>query len=189
MNPFIILVKPFKPLIRFIVIKRFKGIWGLKNYIKDNNITSNIYSDVYSEHFAKYGSWIGPRCTIKGIPCFPHNFYGVFISGGSIIGKNVVIFQQVTIGSNTLQESKAKGCPTIGDNVYIGAGAKIIGKVVIGDNCRIGANAVVTKDMPPHSVAISSPTRYIQKSNLDNRFFGAKNGKLAYYNDGKWIEV
>lgn len=184
-----ILIKPFKPIIRYFIVKRYKGIWGLKKYIKDNNITTNISLDVYNEFFAKYGSWIGSHCTLKGIPCFPHDYYGIFISGGSIIGKNVVILQQVTIGSNTLSDSKSNGCPTIGNNVYIGAGAKIIGKVVVGDNCRIGANSVVTKDMPSNTVAISSPTRYIQKSDLDNRFFGGYKGKLAYYDNGNWVEV
>ena len=50
------------------------------------------------------------------------------------IGKNCTIFHQVTIGSNTLEGSKHYGAPTIGDNCFIGAGAKIIGKVKVGDN-------------------------------------------------------
>ena len=107
--------------------------------------------------------------------------------GGTIMGN--ISTSNYSIGSNTLKDSRYNGCPTIGDNVYIGAGAKIIGKVVIGDNCRIGANAAVTKDMPPHSVATASSTNFIQKNNLDNRFFGGHNGKLVYYDDGDWIEV
>ena len=78
----------------------------------------------------------------------------MFISGDAQIGKACVIFQQVTIGSNRTPGSKHWGAPIIGDNCYIGAGAKIIGNVKIGDNCRIGANAVVTKDVPSNSTIV-----------------------------------
>lgn len=57
----------------------------------------------------------------------PHGISGIFISQSANIGKNVVVFQQVTIGANTMKGSKSYGAPTIGNNVYIGAGAKIIG--------------------------------------------------------------
>lgn len=123
----------------------------------------------YKNYLSKYGSWIGYNADIPNIPFFPHGFTGVFISGDAKIGRNAVILQYVTIGSNTLKDSTRIGSPIIGDNVYIGAGAMIIGGVKIGNNCRIGANAVVYKDMPPNSVAVQAPTRIIQKENLDNR--------------------
>lgn len=85
---------------------------------------------------------------------FPHNLHGIFISGEAVIGKNVVIFQNVTIGSNTLIDSKGFGAPIIGDNCYIGAGAAIIGKVIVGDNVRIGANMIVYTDVPSNSLVI-----------------------------------
>jgi serine O-acetyltransferase len=73
-------------------------------------------------------SWIGYNSDIPYVPCFPHGISGIFISGGAKIGKNAVIFQHVTIGSNTLESGGNKlGSPEIGDNVYIGAGAVIIG--------------------------------------------------------------
>ena len=59
----------------------------------------------------------------------------------------------------------------------------------MGDNCRIGANAVVYKNLPPHSVAVQASTRIIQKSNLDNRFYSKRGGKWVCYQDGKWVEV
>ena len=60
----------------------------------------------------------------------------------------------------------------------------------IGNNCRIGANAVVYMDMPDNSVAVASPTRLIQKENLDNRFVVAnKDGSLRYYEDGKFHQL
>ena len=83
----------------------------------------------------------------------------------------MIIFQQVTIGSNTLQDSKGKGAPYIEDNVYIGAGAKIIGNVHVGQNSRIGANCVVVKDVPENSVTIIRGIESIvKKGKLDNRY-------------------
>lgn len=71
----------------------------------------------------------------------PHNI-GIVISGKAVIGQNCEILHGVTIGTS----SKNKA-PHIGDNVFIGAGAKVIGNITIGDNVKIGANAVVTKDV------------------------------------------
>jgi len=145
---------------------------------------------VYNRLLARRGSWIGYSAVFEGIPCFPHDFNGVFISGGARLGRNVVIFHQVTIGSNRLADSGNRGAPTIGDNVYIGSGARIVGNVTVGDNCRIGANAVVYEDMPANAVAVQQPTRIIVKDEpLDNRFFTRRGGRRVYYDDGQWIEA
>ena len=102
----------------------------------------------------------------------PHGLSGVFISQGAKIGNNCVIFQQVTIGSNTLSDSKKKGSPIIGNNVYIGAGARIIGNVKIGNNVRIGANAVVVTDIPDNCTVVGEKSRIISHENeLNNRFY------------------
>ena len=101
----------------------------------------------------------------------PHGFDGIHISTNAKIGKGCTIFQHVTIGSNTLPDSKNKGFPVIGDNVFIGAGANIIGGVKIGNNVRIGANCTVTKDVPDNSVVIMSGLKIIKKQQpLVNRF-------------------
>ena len=93
------------------------------------------------------GSYIGNPKSFKSKPIFPHGIYGVFISGSAEIGEECIIFQHVTIGSSWLPGSSNNGAPALGNNVYIGAGAKIIGNVHIGNNCRIGANAVVVRDV------------------------------------------
>ena len=72
------------------------------------------------------------------------------------IGKNCSIYQQSTIGFTR------KGCPTIGDNVWIFSGAKILGPVKIGKNAVIGANAVVTKDVPDNAVVAGVPAKLIR---------------------------
>lgn len=74
------------------------------------------------------------------------------------MGHNCQVFQQVTIGNEG-------GIPSIGDNVKICAGAKVIGPITIGDDVIIGANAVVTHDVPSHSVVAGVPARIIKCRN------------------------
>lgn len=109
---------------------------------------------------------------------FPHGISGIFISNGATVKSGCVIFHQVTIGSNSINDSKNKGCPTIGKNCYIGAGAKIIGNVKVGNNVRIGANTVVTKDIPDNTTVVGASYRIIKhKHKLDNRFVPYKDEK------------
>jgi len=79
----------------------------------------------------------------------------VVIDGLTSLGRAVTVRPWVTIG---LKEGDFRG-PTVGDNVQIGTGAKLVGPVTIGRGSLIGANAVVTKDVPPHSVAAGVPAR------------------------------
>ena len=164
----------------------YGDIWAIKRKISEDPDSSSgkFLLGLYDMYFAKKGSWIGYNSQFNGVPCFPHGPNGVFISGDASIGRNVVIFQHVTIGSAQLVDSKKRGSPILGDNVYIGSGASIIGNINIGDNCRIGANAVVYQDMLPHSVAVQSPTRIIQKEGLDNRYRTLRNGKWVYCDNG-----
>lgn len=103
----------------------------------------------------------------------------IFISRRACIGSNCVIFQQVTIGLNTLPDSKGTGAPTIGDNCYIDAGAKIIGNIRVDNNVKVGANAVVYTDVPDNSVVLSGEQKTVVRDlTLDNRFY-------SYH--GEWI--
>jgi serine O-acetyltransferase len=80
---------------------------------------------------------------------------GVVIGETSIIGDNVLLYQGVTLGGTGLE--KGKRHPTIGNNVVIGAGAKVLGNITVGDNSYIGANAVVIKDVPANSTVVGVP--------------------------------
>ncbi len=83
----------------------------------------------------------------------PH-ISGIVISYFAEIGDRCTIYQQVTIGQESIGH---KGrAPTIGNNVYIGAGAKIIGPIKIGNNVKIGANTVVTRDVPDNSTVVGA---------------------------------
>ena len=87
----------------------------------------------------------------------------IIMSESCIIGDNVTILQGVTIGGNIFKVKNGQRSPIIGDNVLIGAGAKILGPVKIGDNSMIGANAVVVKDVPKNSVAVGIPAKVTKK--------------------------
>ena len=82
---------------------------------------------------------------------------GVVIGETTIIGDNVTIYQGVTLGGTGKERGKRH--PTIGDNVVIGTGAKVLGNINIGDNSYIGANAVVINDVPANSTVVGVPGR------------------------------
>ena len=81
----------------------------------------------------------------------PHPF-GIIIAAGSEIGKDVVIGHQVTLGNR----NGVLAAPKLGNRVYVGAGAKLLGPVIIGDDVMIGANAVVTVNVPPGMVVVGA---------------------------------
>ncbi|MEP6757269.1 MAG: serine O-acetyltransferase, partial [Chthonomonadales bacterium] len=84
---------------------------------------------------------------------------GVVIGETSIVGDDVLMYHQVTLGGTST--SRVKRHPTIGNGVLIGMGAKIIGAITIGNNCRIGANAVVNKDIPDDCTVVGVPGRIV----------------------------
>ena len=172
-----------RPFLLAYAFMRYQNIWGLKKHLQAH--PGKLLKLAYGHYFMQRGSFVGLTSEIAGTPCFPHGIQGIFISNTAKIGKDVVIFQQVTIGSNTLPDSKRPGSPVIGDSVYIGAGAKIIGGVTVGHHCRIGANAVVYEDMPPYSVAVCAPTRILQKDALDNTYTTTLDGVEYYFRDGR----
>lgn len=125
----------------------------------------------YRKLCLKYGCFIPATCKIGSNLSLPHGLNGIFISQDAVIGDDCTIFHQVTIGSNNLKDSAGLGAPTVGNNVYIGAGAKIIGACKVGNNVRIGANAVITKDVPDNSTVVGVQNRVIIHDKIkDNSF-------------------
>ncbi len=92
---------------------------------------------------------------------------GVVIGETSEIGDNVTFYHGVTLGGVSLE--KGKRHPTLGDNVVVGTGAKILGAITIGDGSRIGANAVVVKPVPPDSVVVGVPGQVVKRSEEEPR--------------------
>jgi serine O-acetyltransferase len=109
-------------------------------------------------NFVLFGIEISPRCQIgKGL-FLPHT-QGTVI-GAFCIGENVTIFQGVTLGARELDFSfQESSRPSVGDNVTIGAGAKVLGGLIVGSGSRIGANAVVLKSIPANVAAAGVPAR------------------------------
>jgi serine O-acetyltransferase len=101
---------------------------------------------------------------------------GVVIGETAEIGDNVTIYQGVTLGGVSLERTKRH--PTIGNNVVIGAGAKILGPITIGDNSKIGANSVVIKDVPPNSIVVGVPGRVVKKDKEEVKKVDLKHGDL-----------
>ncbi|MFH1359984.1 MAG: serine O-acetyltransferase EpsC [Candidatus Omnitrophota bacterium] len=82
---------------------------------------------------------------------------GVVIGETTIVGNNVTLFQGVTLGGTGKETGKRH--PTLGSNIVVGSGAKILGNIAIGDNSYIGANAVIIHDVPPNSTVVGVPGR------------------------------
>lgn len=97
---------------------------------------------------------------------------GIVIGETTEIGNDVLIYQQVTLGGTG--KEKGKRHPTIGNNVIIGAGAKVLGNITIGDNCRVGAGSVVIQNVPEHSTVVGVPGRIVHRTIVD------ENGNLMH---------
>lgn len=153
--------------LRFVIEMRL--LKYLKN--KKRNLFVNIFYHIikinYESLKVKSGIQIGVNCNIGEGLSIPH--YGnIVVADNCLIGKNCTILQGVTIGANTFKNRYK--CAEIGDNVVIGAGAKLIGPVRIGNNVTIGANSVVTSDIQDNCVVGGIPAKVLsnKKSILIN---------------------
>ncbi len=111
------------------------------------------------------GIEIHPKARI-GNRFFIDHGEGVVIGETAIIGDDVLIYQQVTLGGTGNDHGKRH--PTIGNNVIIGAGAKILGNITIGDNTRIGAGSVVVDNVPENSTVVGIPGRVVQQKFINH---------------------
>jgi len=143
----------FSPGLHAIILQRISHRQYLKRHFNAARAVN---------YFARFltGADIHPGATIgKGF--FIDHAVGVVIGETTIIGDNVSIFQGVTLGG--VSASQGKRHPTIGNNVTIGAGAKVLGNITIGDNVKIGAGSVVIRDVPPDSTVVGVPGRVVRR--------------------------
>ncbi len=142
------------------IFLNYPGVWALFWYR-----LSHALHSIGLRLLARWVSGLGQALTFVDIHpgaqigegVFIDHATGVVIGETTIIGNNVMIYQQVTLGGVSL--SKGKRHPTIEDNVIVGAGAKVLGNITIGANSKIGANSVVIRDVPPGSTAVGVPAR------------------------------
>lgn len=111
-------------------------------------------------HFSRFitGIEIHPGAVI-GRGFFIDHGMGVVIGETAEVGDNVTLYQGVTLGGTGKQRGKRH--PTLGDNVTVGVGAKVLGAITIGHNSRIGAGSVVLRDVPDHSTAVGVPAKVV----------------------------
>lgn len=140
------------PSFKAIVIYRLSH----KLYLKKHYILARWLCEKAKR---KTGIEIHPGATI-GRSLFIDHGSGVVIGETAIIGDNCTMYHGVTLG--TTGKEKGKRHPTIGNNVYIGTGAKILGNISIGDNVKIGANAVVLRDVEKNVTVVGIPGKVVK---------------------------
>jgi serine O-acetyltransferase len=153
----IILRMSLAPGIRAVTIYRF-SYWV---YAKPSWVRSLLksLSLLLRRHMgSKWGIDIDPRATIgKGFRIV--HYGGIFIGSQVVIGENLHLSHDVTIG--LAGTGKNRGAPTLGNNVFISPGAKIVGKINIGHNVKIGANAVVDRNVPDNALVQTASSRVV----------------------------
>ena len=131
-----------------------------KQYLKGHYFRARYISQRAAR---KTGIEIHPGATIgKGF--FIDHGSGVIIGETAIVGDNVTMYQGVTLGGTGKETGKRH--PTIGDNVMISAGAKIIGSFTVGENSKIGAGSVVIEEVPPNCTVVGVPGRIVKRDNM-----------------------
>lgn len=130
---------------------------------------SVLYRALFRHCRARYGIEI-PYSVRLGRRVVIEHHSGIIMNGGVIVGDDVVIRQNTTLGLRSAAD--LGGLPIIGNNVDIGVGAVILGGVRVGNGARIGANAVVLQDVPDGCLAVGVPARIIQPGSDERRIPG-----------------
>lgn len=148
-------------MLKLILSFGLVGDYNKMRYLAKKSI---LFYPLYKLYEAFHASFLPINNDIAGYICFPHSPKGCFFSTTCHIGTGCTIMQHVTIGSNYINKSKiGGGAPIIGNNVFIGSGAKIIGPVKIGDGAKIGAGCIVVTDIPDNATVVMNKPRIIIK--------------------------
>lgn len=141
---------------------RYTVFFRLAGYLRSNPLTRfGVYHMVklLHRHYSfRYGVHIDISTEIGGGLYLPH-VGAIVVNRRCVIGRNCNLSHQVTLG--VTNRGNRKGCPVVGDSVYIGPGAKIIGGITVGDHVAIGANSVVTRNIEAGAVVVGIPGRVI----------------------------
>lgn len=136
-----------------------------------NTLLGKYYRWILRKYQIRYGYQIYPETQI-GAGFYLGHWGAVVINPKAIIGNNCNIAQGVTIGQEN--RGKNKGVPHIGNEVWIGPNAVLVGNISIGDNVLIAPNAYVNTDVPPNSIAIGNPAKIIEKENATEGYINFK---------------
>lgn len=144
------------PGFRAMAVYRF-GVW-VRERRTGRRILFPIYRTLYRYIRNHYGIELSHKTTV-GANCRIVHQHGIVIHPKAVLGDNCVILQNVTIGAPSRERSSE--APTLGDRVFVGAGAVIVGRIRIGDDVKIGPNAVVTTNVPSGATVFGNPARVI----------------------------
>ncbi len=148
----VFLYPSFKAIIRYRIAHKL--------YMNKHYLLARWYSQRTAR---KTGIEIHPGATFgKGL--FIDHGHGVVIGETAVIGDNVTLYQGVTLGGTGKEQGKRH--PTVGNNVMISAGAKVLGSFTIGENSKIGAGSVVLAEVPPNSTVVGVPGRVVKRDNV-----------------------
>jgi putative colanic acid biosynthesis acetyltransferase WcaB len=141
-------------------------LWYTKILIGSKNELRRMLGKLVGKVYAFFSNWLLgidlPYNTVIGEGLMISHGVGLVVNPLTIIGKNVWLRQNTTIGNN-LNSIEA---PIIGNNVNIGAHVVIIGEITIGSNSTLGAGSVITKNVPPNCVVIGNPARVIKRNGI-----------------------
>lgn len=136
-------------------------------YQNTNKILFKLYNRVLLHYRYKYGIELIPGTKV-GEGFYIGHVGGIVINSKAIIGKNVNILNGALIGFNP--RGKYKGCPTIGDKVWIGANAVIVGSIKVGNNVVVAPNTLVNRDVPDNSVVYGNPMKISENLNATKEY-------------------
>jgi serine O-acetyltransferase len=154
-------------------------LWRLSNrlYHRGHSQTAQLVRGLLRQ---RYSCDLPPEIVMDFRVGLVHNGLGVVINRQTVFKGYAVVFQNVTIGDRAIgQRVEGKEAPVIGNRVFIGASACLLGHINIGDNVIIGAGAVVTKDVPSGHRALGNPAIYtpIRDTTVLDRWFGPEGNK------------
>lgn len=153
-----------KSMMEVLLYPTFKAMHSYRrahrHYLKGHYFLARLISQRAAR---RTGIEIHPGATIgKGF--FIDHGSGVIIGETAIVGDNVTLYQGVTLGGTGKETGKRH--PTLGDNVMVSAGAKVIGSFKVGNNSKIGAGSVVIEEVPPNCTVVGVPGRVVKRNNL-----------------------
>ena len=161
LSDFEILKKCFSPNLHFVYLlrkaQRYQHAFLLKS----------VWKLVLRHYQIKYGFQIYPETSI-GEGFYLGHWGSLVINPKTVIGKNCNIAQGVTIGQQN--RGKSAGVPVIGNRVWIGANAVIVGKITIGDDVLIAPNSYINFDVPAHSVVSGNPATVVSRENATDGY-------------------
>jgi serine O-acetyltransferase len=159
----------FKGLLRGLITPGFRYMFVVRKIAKTSKYSPMwlIYRLILRRYSFKFGFQI-PHTTQIGEGFYIGHFGALVVSPNAKIGKNCNVAHGVTIGM--ANRGRLRGAPTIGDKVWIGTGAVIVGKITIGDNVLIAPNSYVNVDVPPFSLVLGNPCKIVPKDDPIDRY-------------------